>query len=126
LAHNEGGRRCAGIGVDGLVDFGERLEQASGIPGQEGVVAGPTPFLQYIRDLPGGDRPTIDGADGYVVGESIANGFLTVTFDTPMSHTRFFSHLSLYRDAKYVGRSFADHEYAASKDLPFHFLICVG
>ena len=69
------------VRVDPLVDFGEGVEEAPGIPGFEVRVAGLAPFLKHVRNLAGGDRFAIDCSDDNVVGGPVGHRFAAVGFD---------------------------------------------
>lgn len=68
--------------VRGLVDLGERIEQAPGIPGLERFVLGLAPLYEHGRDLGRSNRRAIHRTDDDVVCPFVGDSFLLVGQDT--------------------------------------------
>ena len=63
------------MGVAGLVDLGEGIEQAPETPWTECLMGWMSPLVEHIRDLRWRDRLAIHCPDHDVVGSGIVDGF---------------------------------------------------
>lgn len=70
-----------GVGIDGLVNLRECVEETPGIPGTELLVVGRAPLCQDMGNLRRRDSGTIHRPDRKIVGEPVLNGCVLVGRD---------------------------------------------